>query len=546
MDAILPPLTLATDEARDELDHQVDVLVIGFGLAGASAAIEARRAGASVCIVDRFTGGGASARSGGVFIAGGGSRQQVAAGYQDDPEQMFQYLSLETKGCVSDDVLRAFCDRSLDDLAFLEDMGVPFPPSGHAPKTSYPEDDVTLYFSGNELCPPYSEKTPSVPRGHRALGHALTGDVIFRHVREATSGAGAEIRLNARVRRLVVDPDGRVIGAELCELPTEGPVAKKLQRLRERATRLGMFSERLYERAMRRIADLERDHGRTVRIGARGGVVLAAGGFVYNRELMRRFAAPYIKGMALGTAADDGSGLSLGRSVGAGLAQMDRVGAWRFINPPVPMVEGIMVDGEGARICNEELYGSAIGQKTVDDHDGRAWLVFDKSGRDRVLADVKRAKKLNFQYVTALVALFINRKRARTIEQLEEKCLIPHRRLERTITAYNERAHSGAPDLMGKSKEHTLPLEGGPWYAVDCTIGNAWFPLPCITLGGLTVEGLSGRVLDESGEPIEGLYAAGRTAAGICSNSYISGLSLADCVFSGRNCGRSTAARTHD
>jgi 3-oxo-5alpha-steroid 4-dehydrogenase len=79
---------------------------------------------------------------------------------------------------------------------------------------------------------------------------------------------------------------------------------------------------------------------------------------------------------------------------------------------------------------------------------------------------------------------------------------------------------------------------------VNCTIGNPWFPLPCITLGGLTVEGLSGRVLRENGEPIEGLYAAGRTAAGICSNSYISGLSLADCVFSGRNCGREASAAT--
>ncbi len=540
MQPILPPVTLT----EDALDHHVDVLVVGFGLAGASAAIEARRAGASVCIVDRFGGGGASARSGGVFIAGGGSRQQVAAGYQDDPEQMYRYLSLETQGCVPDEVLRAYCDRSLDDLAFLEDMGVPFPPSGHAPKTSYPEDDVTLYFSGNELCPPYSDTTPSVPRGHRALGHALTGNVLFRHVREATKASGAEIRLNTRVQRLVIDASGRVIGAEMCELPSSGPIAKKLARLRARATQLGMFSERFYERTMQKIADLERDHGRTVRIGARGGVVLAAGGFVYNRALMRRFAAPYLKGMALGTAADDGSGLSLGQTVGAGLAQMDRVGAWRFINPPVPMVEGIMVDGEGERICNEELYGSAIGQKTVDDHAGRAWLVFDKAGRDRVFADVKRAKKLNFQYVTALIALFINRKRAGTIGELEEKCLIPHRQLERTITAYNERARSGAPDEQGKSKEHFVPLGSGPYYAVNCTIGNAWFPLPCITLGGLTVEGLSGQVLHESGTPIEGLYAAGRTAAGICSNSYISGLSLADCVFSGRNCGRSTSTGT--
>ncbi len=541
MDSILPPLTV-TDDA---FDHEVDVLVVGFGLAGASAAIEARRAGASVCIVDRFLGGGASARSGGVYYAGGGSRQQAAAGYQDDPEQLFRYLSLETRGCVSEEVLRAFCERSLEDLAFLEDIGVPFPPTGHAPKTSYPEDDVTLYFSGNELCPPYSDTTPSAPRGHRVLGHALTGDVMFRHVRAATEGSGAEIRLHTRARRLLVDDAGAVVGAELCALPTSGKVAGRLKRLRNSATTFGAFSEKLYERAMAKIARLEEEHGKIVHVRARGGVVLAAGGFVYNREMVRRHAAAYQKGMALGTAGDDGSGLSLGRSVGAGLKQMSRVGAWRFINPPVPMVEGVMVDAEGRRICNEELYGSAIGQKTADEHGGRAYLILDKGVWRRVFDDVKAKRKLNFQYVVALVALFVNRRRAGTLEELEEKCLMPHRSLERTITAYNERAHTGAPDELGKSKEHFVPLDEGPYYAVDCSFGNPWFPTPCITLGGLTVDELTGRVLRESGEPIEGLYAAGRTAAGICSESYVSGLSLADCVFAGRNSGRDTAARAH-
>ena len=59
-------------------------------------------------------------------------------------------------------------------------------------------------------------------------------------------------------------------------------------------------------------------------------------------------------------------------------------------------------------------------------------------------------------------------------------------------------------------------------------------PTPMFTLGGLVVDELSGAVTSVTGEPIPGLYAAGRTAVGICANSYVSGLSLADCVFSGR------------
>ena len=54
----------------------------------------------------------------------------------------------------------------------------------------------------------------------------------------------------------------------------------------------------------------------------------------------------------------------------------------------------------------------------------------------------------------------------------------------------------------------------------------------------------SGQVLRPDGRPVDGLYAAGRTAAGLCSRSYVSGLSLADCVFSGRRAGHHAATET--
>ncbi len=68
------------------------------------------------------------------------------------------------------------------------------------------------------------------------------------------------------------------------------------------------------------------------------------------------------------------------------------------------------------------------------------------------------------------------------------------------------------------------------------------YPCPMLTLGGLVVDEDSGLVQRDDGTTITGLYAAGRTAVGICSNSYVSGLSLADCVFSGRRAGAHAAA----
>ena len=77
-------------------------------------------------------------------------------------------------------------------------------------------------------------------------------------------------------------------------------------------------------------------------------------------------------------------------------------------------------------------------------------------------------------------------------------------------------------------------LEQGPWYALDLSFDSKLFPCPVITLGGLKVCEDSGRVLDHAGQPITGLYSAGRNAVGVASNLYVSGLSLADCIYSGR------------
>jgi 3-oxo-5alpha-steroid 4-dehydrogenase len=161
-------------------DGEFDVVVVGFGGAGSAAALEARSEGARVLVIDRFAGGGATARSGGVYYAGGGSIAQRRAGYADDPEEMFSYLRLEVRDAVDEATLRNFCEQSLANLDWLQKLGVPFPPSGVPPrKTSYPEHASTLYFSGNELAAPYSRSTRPAPRGHRVSGKGSTGHVLF-------------------------------------------------------------------------------------------------------------------------------------------------------------------------------------------------------------------------------------------------------------------------------------------------------------------------------------------------------------------------------
>src|SRR5258705_8413505 len=132
-------------------DLEADVVVVGFGAAGACAALEAAAAGASVLVLDRFGGGGATALSGGVVYAGGGTPQQRAAGVDDSPEAMFGYLRTEVGDAVPAATLRQFCDGSVAMLAWLEGHGVPFEGSLCPDKTYYPTNRQYLYNSGSEL-----------------------------------------------------------------------------------------------------------------------------------------------------------------------------------------------------------------------------------------------------------------------------------------------------------------------------------------------------------------------------------------------------------
>ena len=73
--------------------------------------------------------------------------------------------------------------------------------------------------------------------------------------------------------------------------------------------------------------------------------------------------------------------------------------------------------------------------------------------------------------------------------------------------------------------------------SIDVGLAAKLFPCPTLTLGGLVVDEASGRVRSSDGRCIEGLYAAGRTAVGVSSGLYVSGLSIADGIFSGRRAG---------
>ena len=114
-----------TDTTQMRWDAEADVVVVGFGGAGACAAIEAADNGASVLAIDRFDGGGATEASDGVYY-GGGTRFQREAGFDDNAEEIYKYLDMELAGVVAPKTLRRFCESSNANLEWLIDKGLTY------------------------------------------------------------------------------------------------------------------------------------------------------------------------------------------------------------------------------------------------------------------------------------------------------------------------------------------------------------------------------------------------------------------------------------
>jgi 3-oxo-5alpha-steroid 4-dehydrogenase len=520
-------------------DAVADVVVVGFGAAGACAAIEAVDAGADVLVLDRFNGGGATAISGGIVYAGGGTRHQTAAGVEDTPEQMLAYLRFETAGAVSEETLRSFCEGSVDMLGWLESHGVPFEGSLAPYKTSYPTNKHYLYYSGNELSGPARAVAAPAQRGHRAKGKGTSGKAVFAPLRSTVEQRGARIQGLTRAEELVTDEAGAVVGVVCSTI--EGAPAHVVRRYRWMAGKVGKLNlwYRPAGRALsRRLERIERRYGRRWTVRARRGVVLSAGGFAFNREMVREHAAPYAPGLPLGTLGDDGSGILMGQAVGGATKYMDRASAWRFYTPPSALAKGVLLGPNGERVCNEALYGAAVAEAVIHEHGGAAHLLVDR----RILAEARKQvpkQTLWFQRLQTITMFGSGRTEGASVAEVADKVGIDAAAAERTVAAYNEVARAGSEDPLGKPDDQVQEIVEPPYSLIDISVrSSVGFPCPTMTLGGLVVDERTGQVLGEDGQAVPGLYAAGRTAAGICSNSYVSGLSLADCVYSGRRAGR--------
>ena len=473
------------DVADVRFADEADVVVVGGGIAGTCAALEATAAGADVVVLDRGGAvGGTSALSGGILYLGGGTPIQQACGFDDDPEAMATFLRAACGPGVDDDKVVAYCEGSVAHYHWLVDQGVPFRAAFCDEPNREPFGDEGLLFSGGEDAWPFCELTPPVPRGHCPEYRDTAGGFLMGRLGAALEASGARVVVGARVDRLVVDASdgGRVVGV------------------------------------------LARVDGEDRAVRAQRGVVLTGGGFIYNDAMVERFCPDARRADPLwrvGTDADDGSAIRLGWGGGAALARMDAFECALPLGPPHRLARGVLVNGDGERFINEDTYTGRIGLQCLVDQGGEVYLIVDEHIFELNMVGMR------YRWVAA------------TAEELAADVGLPPDRLAATLETYNANAADGHDPVQHKLPPWVVPLEP-PYGAIDLRASSQTI-YATFTLGGLATDPAA-RVRAEGGGVVPGLWAAGRTTAGLAAHGYASGISLGDSSFFGRAAGRGAAA----
>jgi succinate dehydrogenase/fumarate reductase flavoprotein subunit len=475
------PETIDAADVADWSDD-VDVVVVGFGIAGGCAAVSAAAAGARVLVLERAAAaGGTTSMAGGHFYLGGGTAVQQATGHEDSADEMYKYLVAVSREPELDKI-RAYADGSVEHFNWLEDLGFQFERSYYPEKAVIQPNTEGLMFTGNEKVWPYKDEAKPAPRGHKVPVPGDTGGagmVVDLLVKRAAD-LGVQIRYETGASGVVVE-DGAVVGVGWKHFNESGAIRAK-------------------------------------------AVVIAAGGFVMNPEMVAELTPKLAeKPFVLGNSYDDGLGIRLGESAGGATKHMDQIFITAPVYPPAILLTGIIVNKLGERFVTEDSYHSRTSGFVMDQPDSAAYLIVDESHMERPMFPL-------IKFIDGW----------ETVDEMEAALGIPKGKLVATLDHYNEHAARGEDPDFHKQPEFLAAQDTGPWAAFDLSLGHAMYS--GFTVGGLATT-VDGQVRREDDSVIPGLYAAGACASNIAQDGkgYASGTQLGEGSFFGRRAGAHAA-----
>jgi 3-oxosteroid 1-dehydrogenase len=536
-------------------DNVVDVLVIGSGGGGMTAALVADASGLDTLVVEKSPqfGGSTALSGGGIWVPGAPAQRR--AGYSLPPDDVVEYVRQITDGLVNDARIKQYVDAAPQMMEFLEDLSpwfdfvwkpgyadyYPELPGGSEQGSTINVPPIDLRKLGEDeqlLLTPLALAPRGIWLGPKELrsfyqvrqswaGKAVLVKLVWRMMRARVFGEriaaigqslaarlrlamkdrGVPLWLNAPMTQLLTSPDGTVTGAVVVK------------------------------------------DGKPQRIQARRGVVLATGGFDHDLAWRKEHLPEVDQDWSFGNPAATGDGIRAGQQVGADTDLLDE--AWWF--PAIQWPDGRMqfmlnermmpsqfiVNGDGKRFINEAApymdFGHAMieGQKSGVEHIP-CWLITDHRSFNRYVvaghlpipkipgAPVPTGRKLPKAWLESGVV-----KAADSWDELATKIGVPAAHLHSTATRFNELAASGHDDDFNRGDSvydnyygdptlpnpNLYPLGKPPYYAFRMVLGDLG------TSGGLRTDEHA-RVLRADDTVVRGLYAVGNTSAPVMGRSY--------------------------
>ncbi len=474
-----------TVEKENDETIDTDVVVVGMGLAGATAAVSAVDEGVKVVAIEKAGAAGGSSKYSGGFITAVGTKQAQEEGVTITADDYFASYNAqedlsEKKDETDRDAMKAMIERSASDIEFLDNHNDPITgPDGFGSDFKvwhYPADRTSAFD-----------------------GEAAGADHIVQLMEWLNKQDNFSIYYNAPATKILTDANGKVSGVECT-----------------------------------------RNDGSTLTVNAKS-VVLATGGYAASKEMMERFCPDFPQEWVLpyttSSMYNTGDGITMAEALNADVYEdgwwMDLaigvdVGGYSTyfpdtLNGLINYANYFVTDGTGKRILNvNSLYGprSIVFAKAMEET-GKIYSIFTKEGFENGIQFIEDNNRVDNKNVY----------KADTLEELAEMTGMDANTFVEQVNRYNEMCEKGVDEDLGQTT--LIPIGEGPYYAVDIktiTMG---------TIGGLKTDD-DKHVLDKEGNSIDGLYAAGELINGKYFNQvYTSGcaqlLSLDSGIIAGRN-----------
>ena len=493
----------------ETVSYDADVVVIGAGGAGMTAAMTAADAGQKVVILESqaMVGGNSARATGGMnaaktvyqdeneFDQAAGVEKTLAtaaekyadnetitalaktvseqwAAYQANPTGYFdsvELMELDTmvggKGINDPELVKTLCEGTADAIDWLDENG------------------ITLHnvssFGG-----------ASVKRIHRPVNEegkvVSVGAYMIPLLQENCEKRGIDIVLNTTVDTILTDANGAAVG----------------------------------------VSGTDKD-GNTVVVNAKS-VILAAGGFGANLDMVTQYKPELAGFMTTNAAGAQGQGIEMATAIGAGTVDMDQIQIHPTVeaNTAALITEGlrgdgaILVNANGERFIDEVGTRDVVSAAEIAQPGSYSWLIVDQAMAD----------------ASSVIQGYIKKgytKTGATYEELAKELDVDPATFANTMETWNGYVEAKNDPDFGRTS-FANPLNNGPYYAIKVTAGVHH------TMGGVTINSAT-EVLKEDGTVIPGLFAAGEVTGGVHGANRLGGTAVADFVVFGRIAGESAA-----